>query len=87
MKVAEILRSLADVIEKSETIEPYQGMETVDTDHGEQTPDDTGMFISPLQQEMELMKKSAGVENVFDDPKEEQSDEIEQLKLMAGIYK
>lgn len=87
MKVAEILRSLADVIEKSETVEPYNGMKKIDVNDGDQTSDDTGMFISPLQQEMELMKKSAGVENAFDDPEEEQSDEIEQLKLMAGLQK
>lgn len=86
MKVAEILRSLADVIEKSETVKHYNGMEKVEP-ADDQTSDDTGMFISPLQQEMELMKKSAGVENAFDDPEGDQSDELDQLKLMAGLQK
>lgn len=87
MKVSDILRSLADVVEKTETVEPYNGMEPVEPESEDQTSDDTGIFISPLQQEVELMKKSAGVENVFDDPEEEKSDEIEQLKVMAGLNK
>lgn len=85
MHIAAILRSLADIIEKSETITPHNGMKQVEIDdNSTSTTDDTGMFISPLQQEIELMKKNAGVDNVFND-QEEKTDEIEQLKIMSGI--
>jgi hypothetical protein len=33
----------------------------------ESVDDDTGTFVPPLQQKIELLKKSAGVKSVFDD--------------------
>jgi hypothetical protein len=35
---------------------------------GEQEPEDqdTGKFVPPLQQKLEILKKSAGLDNVFD---------------------
>ena len=44
--------------------------------------DETGIFVPPLQQKLELMKKAQGVESVYD---EEPEDELEVMKRAAGI--
>jgi hypothetical protein len=41
-----------------------------------------GVFVPPLQQKIELLKKSVGVDNVFDNNEE---DELEKVKRHAGI--
>lgn len=45
--------------------------------------DETGIFVPPLQQKLELMKKAQGVESVYDEEPEE--DELEVMKRAAGI--
>ena len=45
--------------------------------------DETGVFVPPLQQKLELMKKAQGVESVYDEEPEE--DELEVMKRAAGI--
>jgi len=45
--------------------------------------DETGIFVPPLQQNIELMKKAQGVESVYDEEPEE--DELEVMKRAAGI--
>lgn len=42
------------------------GEPEVSTSDGEQNDGDLGKFVPPLQQKIELLKKSAGVDNVFD---------------------
>ena len=71
MKVAEILRKLASLVDSIE-------------DSGESTTDDTGVMVPPLQQQIELQKKEVGVDNVYDEQPEEQ-DEIAVLKINAGV--
>ena len=51
-------------------------------------PDD--VFLPPLQLKIELLKKSQGVENVYDDPDEDEDethhyDELAAIKRNAGI--
>jgi hypothetical protein len=71
MKVAEILRKLASLVD---TIE----------DDGESATDDTGVMIPPLQQQIELQKKEVGIDSAFDTT-EEDPDEIAVLKINAGV--
>ena len=47
-------------------------MAAVDVDHTDHTAPDT--MVAPLQQELELMKKAAGVPNAFDSHDEEYCD-------------
>jgi hypothetical protein len=71
MKTAEILRKLADLVD------------TVESDGSPQanTTDDVGAMVPPLQQKIEILKKSQGIDNVYD----EQSDELDQVKKNAGL--
>ena len=53
-----------------------------------QQPDD--VFVPPLQLKIELLKKATGVENIYDDPEEEEDeahhyDELEHIKRNAGL--
>jgi hypothetical protein len=56
------------------------------------------LFIPPLQQKQELLKKAVGVENIYDDgrpgeegdenadaPTPEEEDALEKIKRMAGV--
>jgi hypothetical protein len=50
------------------------------------------IFLPPLQQKQELLKKAVGVENVYDDgtpeqavEEEQQEDELDRIKRSAGI--
>jgi len=52
-------------------------------DSEEIVSDETGVFVPPLQQKLELMKKAQGVESVYDEEPEE--DELEVMKRAAGI--
>jgi len=55
MRAAEFMRALADLIDK---------LDGNDTD--EQSETETTTFVPPLQQKIELLKKSSGVQSVFD---------------------
>ncbi len=89
MKAAEILRSLADVIDRAES-----GTAAAEVPQQDQNPkfhkvevpnDDAGepsSMINPLQQKLELLKKAVGVDSVYDDS---ESDPLDQMKKMAGI--
>lgn len=54
----------------------------------DETPEDTKekesqeTMVSPLQQELELLKKATGVDNMYDEPEDE---EITIIKKNAGI--
>ncbi len=43
------------------------GAQNVNTPPGETLDDELGEFVPPLQKKMELMKKAAGVESVYDE--------------------
>lgn len=71
MKTAEILRKLADLVD------------TVESDGAPQdnVPDELGTMVPPLQQKIEILKKSQGIDNVYD----QQADELDQVKKNAGL--
>lgn len=71
MKVAEILRKLAELVD---TVEGDAGLES-------NTPDELGTMVPPLQQKIEILKKSQGIDNIYD----EQADELDTVKRNAGL--
>jgi hypothetical protein len=94
MKMADVLRSLAD---KLDGIEGSSGQQDTnakqasdfqhDVDDGAKSGDRdvelTGVMIPPLQAKLEILKKSEGLPNVYDD--EGQDDELALMKKRAGI--
>ena len=104
MKPSEILRGLADMIDARQNARkplggggelnprllPQASEKSIQSDNGlAQQPDD--VFVPPLQLKIELLKKATGVENIYDDPEEEEGegshhyDELEHIKRNAGI--
>jgi hypothetical protein len=45
------------------------------------TGDDPGVFVPPLQAKIEILKKSQGIDNVYD----ENSDDLSRIKTIAGL--
>jgi hypothetical protein len=78
MRVAELLRQLADRLEQ---IENSRDNAAPDQDSPE--PSDDDKFMPPMQQKIELLKKGVGVESEFDD--DEADKEINVIKKNAGI--
>ena len=120
MKVADILRTLANNLEHAEggTPDPriqnpaelldvtvVAGPADAEGNHSGTTPagndENPEIFMPPLQQKQELLKKAVGVENVYDDgtPEEqheearaeedemtqERDDIVDRIKKLSGI--
>ena len=103
MKPSEILRSLADMIDArqqaanpmsepgalSPSIEPAIEVEPEHEDNGlAHQPDD--IFVPPLQLKIELLKRATGVDNIYADEEEEESqansyDELNMIRKNAGL--
>lgn len=87
MRVSEILRKLADIVDAEEGIEQADDIENraapepVETDNCDGTAPET--MVSPLQQEHELLKKSQGVDNNVSDFAEDE--ELSAMKKNAGL--
>ena len=88
MKVADLLRKLADVIAAAEGDEPSEITQSnsaeltpADADHTDHS--DGNVMVPPLQQKLELLKKANGVESVYGDDGE--GDELSDIKKNAGI--
>ena len=83
MKIADILRDLAD---KLDTIDQKDAMEPEQDTAPEPTSD---KMINPLQQKQELLKKVAGVDNEYDrrddKPEDSNDDELDQMKKMVTM--
>jgi hypothetical protein len=81
MRVSDILRKLADIVDREER-------PTVDAqDENDSNVSTDPAMISPLQQNLELLKKANGVDNIFDNEEESNSDQgIDRLKKLAGIF-
>jgi hypothetical protein len=77
MKMAELLRQLADRLDQIET---GQDADVLDKQKAE--PSDDEKFIPPMQQKLELLKKGVGVESEYDD---EGDAELDAVKRNAGI--
>ena len=77
MRIAELLRQLADKMDSIENPQDIAQMEP------EQSTDDQPVMISPLQAKLELLKKGVGVESAYDE--EENTGELAAIKKNAGI--
>ena len=87
MRVADLLRKLADVIAAAETdTAPEQptGTELVQVEVPNDDESEPGVFVPPLQAKLELLKKSVDVPNVYD--REGEEDELVDIKKNAGIH-
>jgi hypothetical protein len=76
MKMAELLRQLADRLDSIENDAPAM------LDPRSAEPEDDGKFMSPNQQKLELLKKGVGVESEYDD---EGDAELDAVKRNAGV--
>jgi hypothetical protein len=100
MNVAEILRALADKISSVEQEVPHQDqsaeLHQVDAPNDENPEVNTDSMVSPLQQKLELLKKAAGEESMYDDGAcsecghepcecEHEEDPLDSMKHLAGI--
>jgi hypothetical protein len=90
MNIAEILRGLADKIASMEAGQaaPTQSMgqaqlQPVDVDNTDHTDD--AVMIAPLQQKIELLKKSVGVPSAYDGEEQGAPDELDIIKKNAGV--
>lgn len=87
MRAQEFIRQLADLLNQKTTEEPATS-QAVLTPVAVDNTDDTeaSAMIPPLQQKLELLKKSVGVTSAFNDGEEEEfPDELEIIKRSAGI--
>jgi len=98
MNISQILRNLADKLDTMATsaekptvadqaLQVARAPETQELD-GEELPLST--MVPPLQQKMELLKRSVGIDNVFDGSPIDKTengddDELEVIKKNAGI--
>jgi hypothetical protein len=92
MKMADVLRQLADKldgIEGGDTSGDNMGKQASDFQHdvddgaesGDRDVEVTGVMIPPLQQKLEILKKSVGMDNAMDSG----SDELDDIKKLTGI--
>jgi len=93
MKMSDILHSIADMLDQTEGSDASgdnMGKEASDFQHkvhdgaesGDQDAELTGVMIPPLQQKLEILKKSVGMDNAFDD---QGSDELDHIKKLTGV--
>ena len=90
MKITDLLRSLAD---KLDSIEQGQGndetnqpaLEPVEVDRTSSDEVDSGHFMPPLQQKLELLKKAVDVPSAFDQDGNGVPDELDAIKKNAGV--
>ena len=101
MKMSDILRDLAELLDQQEGQQGGQGadmsgnstaqrMTPVPADmpgqsHPKSPEPQLDKMVPPLQQKHELMKKIVGVDNEFDNAGQSQPDELARMKQMAGI--
>lgn len=87
MKISDVLRKLADKIDSENSIPDVPG----------NTQTDDSVFLPPLQQKQELLKRAVEVDNIYDDKLADQThpdsslnldndaDELSVLKRNAGL--
>ena len=91
--MADILHSIADMLDKhdgGDASGDNLGKQADDFQHdvhdgaedGGAGEVEVGVMIPPLQQKLEILKKSAGMDNAFDD---QGSDELGDIKKLTGI--
>jgi hypothetical protein len=74
MRVAELLRSLLDVVDRAEVVDAVptahddvQNLANPSDVPSNNIEDPHELYLPPLQMKLELLKKAVGVENVYDD--------------------
>jgi hypothetical protein len=94
MKMADILRNVADMLDQQgdeeqqgagnmeKSADDFQHDVEAGADSGDQDVELTGVMIPPLQQKLEILKKSAGMDNAYDS---KGSDELDDIKKLTGI--
>jgi len=89
MKMADILRNLADLLDQTQDGDDgadlsnnrtQNRLDAVQVDEPEL--DDNPVMVPPLQAKLEILKKSEGMPNVYDS---ESSDELAMIKKNAGL--
>lgn len=93
MKMSDVLRNVADLLDQQggeesqgpgnmeKSADDFQHDVTDGAESGDQDAELTGVMIPPLQQKLEILKKSAGMDNAFD----QGSDELGDIKKLTGI--
>jgi hypothetical protein len=83
MKMADVLRDMADMLEKAQGDDEHStGLEKVEINSPKEELQST--MMPPLQQKLEIMKKSAGMDNAFDSECGA-PDELDDIKKLTGI--
>jgi len=87
MKVAELLRSIVDMIDRAELAQTvpqarddlnnFSDPEDIVITANTEDPED--LFLPPLQMKLELLKKAVGVENVYDDGTDAEREETNEV--------
>jgi len=88
MKISDIMRDIADLIDQkmgsqSSDNDPQNRLEPVEVDK----PQDEVQpkMVPPLQAKLEILKKSEGLPNVYDDSRDSGQDELAAIKKNAGL--
>lgn len=93
MRIGDIIHKIAEIVD---AVENPDGPDTTATGNDKEPED---LFVPPLQQKMELLKKAVGVENIYDDgrpgdqgdenanaPTPEEEEALAKLMQRAGVY-
>ena len=91
MDAAVLIRKLIDVLstiqqpqaQQQAQLTPVQPPQDPFPEDGHTSTETGGVMVPPLQQKMELLKKVAGIDSVYDQPESE--DELAVIKRNAGI--
>jgi hypothetical protein len=99
MKVNDILQQLADYVNNRHSAEKSDSDAHTNAEGQELAREPDDLFVPPLQQKIELLKKAVGVENIYDEDQQaraeeeeaarqvtpEEEDELSRMKRAAGI--
>jgi hypothetical protein len=81
MRLADILRTLADKMDNIESGSGNDEMAAATQDMDGTVPSSDPLMIPPLQQKLEILKKSAGIDSFYDGG----NDELDDIKKLTGI--
>ena len=81
MRLADILRTLADKMDNIESGSGNDQMAAATQGMDGTVPSSDPLMIPPLQQKLEILKKSAGIDSFYDG----EADELDDIKKLTGI--
>ena len=90
MKMSDILRDLAELLDQhqgqgADMSQNSTQLRTTAVHPAEPELDMDPVMVPPLQQKHELLKKVAGVDNTYGGDEQQDSNELDRMKKMAGI--